>query len=238
MGYGDEVHDLVWGSRCAGCDNPGRELCRGCRARLSRSPAVERSVTGSAGELTCLAGASYDDLVQRLVPAWKNGGRTGLLGPLAGRLEAALGVLTTASDEVWLVPVPSRPSALMVRGFSPPLLLARRAAWPRPGAGRRPPRLAVGALLAPDVTRDQVGLGRRGRQENVGHSFRPGDPMLLALLQAAGDRGAAVLLVDDVVTTGSTLAETARVLAAEGVRVSGAVAVADTPPGRHAARAL
>ena len=232
MGWTEELHDLVWGTCCAGCGRPGRQLCRRCGYLLATSTPVRRVVVvdGTAGTLGCTAGTTYGDLVERLVPAWKNDGRTGLTRPLAYRLAAALEEAAPADAEVWLVPVPSRPESLVRRGFSPPLVLARTVTR---GRRHRRPLLAVGALVAPGGPGDQVGLGRLDRRRNLAGTMRTGDPRLLAELRAASRRAASVLLVDDVVTTGATLAESARALSAAGVTVSGAVVVADTPTGRH-----
>lgn len=70
-------------------------------------------------------------------------------------------------------------------------------------------------------TLDQAGLDADGRQAN-----------LTGNLVARGrlpDRDTAVVVVDDVVTTGATLAELGRVLRGCGVRVLGAATVAATP---------
>jgi predicted amidophosphoribosyltransferase len=235
MGWSDEVHDLVWGTQCAGCARPGRQLCCRCGHLLATSSPVSRIVDGTDGALGCIAGATYDGLVARLVPAWKNDGRTGLTDPLTGRLSAALAQTSTEGEEVFLVPVPSRPDSLVRRGFSPPLLLARTL---RRRHRRRRTLLAVGALVAPAGPADQIGLGRLERRRNLAGTLQSGDALLLAELRAAARRRASILLVDDVVTTGATLTEAARALATAGVTVSGAVVVADTPAGRwpgHAA---
>ena len=231
MGWIDDLHDLVWGTRCAGCARPGRQLCLGCRDLLAGSTPVRRVVGGAVGAFPCTAGAPYDNLLGRLVPAWKNDGCTGLTRPLAARLAAALDEGANEGSVRWLVPVPSRPESLVRRGFSPPLLLARSLRH-RGACGR--PFLAVGALVARAGVGDQIGLGRLERQRNLAHTLRAGDPVLLGQLRTAERRGAAVLLVDDVVTTGATLTEAARALSTAGVRVSGAVVVADTPAGRRA----
>jgi predicted amidophosphoribosyltransferase len=65
---------------------------------------------------------------------------------------------------------------------------------------------------------DQAGLGARARQENLAGAFR-----LRRLIKAD-----AVVIVDDLVTTGSSLTEAARVLQEAGVPVLGAATVAAT----------
>ena len=65
--------------------------------------------------------------------------------------------------------------------------------------------------------RDQAGLDARARRANLSGGFR-----LRRRLPAGGP----VVLIDDLVTTGSTLAEAARVLRASGVPVLGAAAAA------------
>lgn len=73
---------------------------------------------------------------------------------------------------------------------------------------------------------DQRGLGRDERVRNVAGTLRA----------AADARGQRVVLVDDVVTTGATLAEAIRVLRSAGAEVVGAVTLAATPriaPRQH-----
>jgi predicted amidophosphoribosyltransferase len=67
---------------------------------------------------------------------------------------------------------------------------------------------------------DQAGLGQIARRENLRHA--------LAVRRVAGSvlRDRCVVLVDDVVTTGATLAEAARAMRADGVEPCGAAVVA------------
>ena len=82
----------------------------------------------------------------------------------------------------------------------------------------RAPRLWLGLLVLARRGADQAHLGREARRANAAGSMRACD--------AAGRR---VLLVDDVVTTGATLSEAARALAAAGATVLGAATLASTP---------
>jgi predicted amidophosphoribosyltransferase len=105
------------------------------------------------------------------------------------------------------VPIPTSGAAFRRRGYRVVELVAARA-------GLRVVRL----LRHTRRTADQRGLDHARRRDNVAGSLRARD--------AAGLR---VLVLDDVVTTGATLAEAARALRASGAEVVGAVTIAATP---------
>lgn len=108
------------------------------------------------------------------------------------------------SAEPVVVPVPLHASKLRQRGFNQSELIARVALKLKPD-GRR---------LHPDVlersrpTASQIGLTREQRQRNIRGAFVVAKPDEI--------RGRDVLLVDDVLTTGTTAAECARILRRAG----------------------
>ena len=186
---------------CAGCGSPDRMLCGRCRRDLVAAPA--RTV---AGGLDVVAAAPYAGTVQRVVLALKDG-RTSLASALAPLLSSAL-ARAAAGDDVELVAVPSTRAALRRRGFDPVLVVLARL-------GARPSR-----VLRPARThRVQKGLGRAERLQNLRGVHRATRAL----------RGRRFLIVDDVVTTGATLAEAARAIRDAGGEVVGAVAIAATP---------
>jgi predicted amidophosphoribosyltransferase len=101
------------------------------------------------------------------------------------------------------VPVPLHSSKLRARGFNPAALLAR------PVAAELGAVLRVGWLWRERATRSQAGLDRDARLANLRGAFR-----------AAVVEPTRVLLIDDVRTTGSTLAEAAAALTATGHEVT------------------
>ena len=162
----------------------------------------------------------YDSLLRGLINAHKERQALGLTGVLADRLAECIHVLLTAlshdqHEPVVLVPVPSAASAVRRRGFDATLAMARWAArWLRV----RYPISVAATLVQTRGVRDQAGLDAHARQVNLAGGFR---------LRAPVPTGPAVL-VDDLVTTGSSLSEAARVLRRAGVPVLGAATVAAT----------
>ncbi len=147
------------------------------------------------------AALPFEGVPARVIRALKEGGRTALARPLGTALRALL------PPDLAVVPIPASRAALRRRGYDVTDLLARRA-------GAHPSRL----LVPHHAARDQRTLGRDERRSNVVGAFR-----------ARRARGHRVILVDDVVTTGATLVEAARVLRDAGAVVAGAVTVASTP---------
>ncbi len=192
---------LVLPVRCAGCDVPDVALCEGCRSALA--PHVHR-----AGEaLPVWAGLSFEGVPARVIRALKQDGRTGLARVLAPALRTAVDAATAGAGPASVVPVPTSRAAYRRRGYRVVELIARRAGVP-----------VVPLLRQARLTADQRGLARDARRCNVAGSMRAKD--------AAGRR---ILILDDVATTGATLAEAARALREAGAEVVGAAVVAATP---------
>ena len=187
--------------RCPECGapaDPQRVLCGRCWAAIPRlddwlcarclgrgdDPAGCRIHRGYA----CWCAWIYEDRAACLVRSLKYEGRRALARELGERLAQSL-AMHYRPDVV--VEVPMHGVRRRERGFN-------QAAWLAEGAAAR---LAApwleGALARVHPTPPQTGLGAGARRSNVRGAFRVRDPEAL--------RGRKVLLVDDVITTGSTL---------------------------------
>lgn len=227
---------LIAPRRCP-CGEEGAWLCPRCAALLEAEP---RRVESSCDALQVLTDArirserrdgvvlpagvdlapllpvfalgEYGGDLQRLVLAWKNGGMLHLgariapaLAPAVTRLAGAAGVAAPG-----LVPVPSRLGARLRRGEDHTAELVRDLE--RAGAGHA-------LLLRARPTTGQDGQGARQRRTR---RIR----LKGGRARAAGRRAEPVVIVDDVVTTGSTLRGMHEALSGAGMEVIGAVVVA------------
>ncbi|MFG1624667.1 ComF family protein [Kribbella sp. NPDC049227] len=217
----DAFADLVLGGRCAGCDRPGVTLCGGCRALLaSLTPYRAWPDPRPCGLPPPTAAAPYADQVRKLIIAHKEEARYALARPLGQVLATA--VLTALGNHpgVWICPVPSAPSTVRQRGHDPLTRIAKAAvrALRRSGVDARPaPALSV--VRRPD---DQAGLSAERRTANLAGAFALRSRWAETLTDQP------VLLVDDVITTGSTLSEACRALETGGVPVLGCAVLAAT----------
>ncbi|MEV7525521.1 ComF family protein [Streptomyces sp. NPDC091371] len=216
-GWWQELAGLVLPVDCAGCGAARVLLCAGCREALSGAGAGRvRPSPAPVGLPVVHAAAGYEGAVRAVLLAHKERGALPLAGALGHALAAAVlaGGGGPGEREVALVPVPSARRQVRARGHDP----ARRIALAAAGRLRRAgvPARVVPVLRLRRAVADQAGLGAGARRENLAGALevRRGGARAVA--------GAAVVLVDDLVTTGATLAEAARAVRAAGLGAAGA----------------
>ncbi|MEM7328197.1 MAG: ComF family protein [Pseudomonadota bacterium] len=148
------------------------------------------------------AALAYDDVSRQAILELKHAGRRDGLGAMSNWM--ALAGRDILPDTDWLVPVPLHYQRLASRGFN-------QAAWLVQGISRRTGTLAmVDALSRKRNTPSQGGLTARQRQRNVAGAFE------VRKSRQNRIKGSTVTLVDDVLTTGSTLAACTKALKKSG----------------------
>jgi ComF family protein len=193
--------------RCARCGQPTDRPAAACTACAGADP-------GPGPIDATLAAADYAPPLDRVVTALKFGRRLALARPLGELLAARwLGALPAVPLD-GLVPVPLGDRRLAQRGFNPSLEMARAMSAALPV----PLPVLAGRLRRVRETPPQSGLGLAERRRNLLGCF------------ACRTRldGLRVGLVDDVMTSGSTIAEAARALRAAGAASVVAIVVART----------
>ncbi len=216
--------DLLFPPRCVICKRVGQELCPGCMAEFHP---VGDSVCRICGEPRAMPGLCsrcaanppayksvssayrFDGGIRQAVHVLKYKGRRGLAVPLAA---AAAQRLPAPARTVAICPVPLHPARQAERGYNQARLLAVELAscW---GLACLPEE----ALRRTRSTNSQVGLDYDARQSNMRQAFSAA-PALVG--------GSAILLMDDVCTTGATMEACGAALYARGAKSVWGLAVA------------
>jgi ComF family protein len=209
------LFDLLCPASCAGCGRPGNIVCAACAAALSCPPRVRRPTPCPAGLPTPYAVADYAGTTRALALAYKEREAVALTRVLSAALGVAIDVaarVESTDPGVIIVPVPSTRAALRRRGYDPVLRLAR--------AARRGP--VVTALTHVRDVHDSAGLSASARRRNLEGALAVPSSVAVRV------QGRTVVVVDDVLTSGATLAEAARALRAAGASVRSAAVIAAT----------
>lgn len=191
--------DLLFPPACYGCHKPGVLLCSTCLAAIEPPPQRACLRCGapavvdycSACRPSPLDGvislAVFQPPLQPAIHAFKYAGISGLAAPLAACMAEAWPRTGLSADA--FVPVALHARRIRERGYNQAALLVRELAA---ATGLRD---GDGWVQRRRDTRPQVGLGQAERRANVADAFSA-DPCVA---------GQAIVLIDDVCTTGATL---------------------------------
>ena len=217
----DGLAELLFPTRCAGCDMPGGVVCRGCADALPRIAADTACPRCGApyGFLVCtecwerewsfeaaLAVGEFEMPLARMVALHKDAGER-RLAPVLGGLVAEQVASQWPGWAQGVAFVPATRQALARRGFDHGQAIARAVAEQL--------SLPLVEPLARSAAGDQRELGRQARATNVAGTFN-----------AVGTLRGRVVLCDDVFTTGATLDAAASVLLVAGAEAVRCAAVA------------
>ncbi len=193
---------LCWG--CGGPARGGASLCGPCRSALHWLDEQPVAIAG----VEVWAPVAYEGPARALVGGLKFRGAAGLADQMAVAMLAR--APPALVEKAALVPVPLHPARLRRRGFNQAERLAAAMA-------ARLPLPVARCLVRSGGRAAQVGRGRSGRLAAVHGAVAARPPV-----------PARALLVDDVVTTGATLAACADALRQAGAREVAAIAYART----------
>ncbi|MFC6087586.1 ComF family protein [Sphaerisporangium aureirubrum] len=222
--------DLVLPPSCAGCARPGAIVCSACAVELSGDPAPRPPHPPPRGLPQCWSAAPYQGAPRRLVLAYKERGRTALVRPLADALVSVLlAVPTVPAGPLAVVPVPSARSAVRRRGHDPIGRLAAAVAHTLRSLGW--PVVSIPALEHRRRVHDQAGLNAPQRAANLAGALVARPPWTTPTANPWPRPAPTAILVDDIITTGTTLSEAATTLRRTGLKVPLAITLTATP--RH-----
>ena len=212
--------DLALPAVCSGCGHEGEPLCTAClpaleaRLQLPGGTPIGLPADLPAPLLQLEWCASFSGPVRAALHDLKYSGERRLARPLGQAV--ARRWQRVGEGATLVVPVPVHAERERRRGYDQAALIAAVAA-------RELGLPCIRVLVRERATIAQFELGREERAANVAGAFRPRRPEQAA---RAAISGRWILLVDDVVTTGATLAACAAALVAAGASGVSAIAVA------------
>ena len=244
----EAVEQLVLPAECLVCQalfpfrDADRLVCDVCRQRWRpvRAPWCDRCGQPEPSFGGCRLCIAWPDALRCVRSAvWLDAGARAAVHALKYRglpriacdlAAAMIGVHVPGRESAWLVPVPLGPKRLWQRGYNQSERLARALSrrWRRPVVDllARARETATQTALTPEARLANVaGAFEMRNAERGSRSRRSGDCSAFRLPTSAFQRP--LVLIDDVFTTGATLAEAARAL-----EVAGATTVAAVTFGR------
>lgn len=202
--------DLFLPVSCAGCGAPDIQLCQQCRNLVEVDVQYrELFISESGTRIPLYFSCDFVEPLTNVMHQFKETGHTKLAHPLSEWMRPAVLHIQNhvTTDVLWVAP-PSPRKNYVQRGYHPLKILSRQLG------------ISLSSLLRSRRHRaDQTGLSRHLRHTNMDGAF----------VATRNLTGIDIVLLDDVMTTGATLRESARALHVAGANVVAAAALAATP---------
>jgi competence protein ComFC len=211
-----DLLDLLFPEHCIGCNKEGSALCAIC----------ERTITTKATALSGTTATLFDyhhPLVKKAIWALKYERRRSLAGYFGTALYREFFKSLARSgghskESIVLIPIPGGKKAVSVRGYNHATLIAEAIR-----ACAKQDRLLISVennvlYKAHEITQQVRARGKSNREKNVEGIFRIHNTEKIA--------GKTVILIDDVITTGATIAEAKRAVRSAKPKRVLAIAVA------------
>lgn len=213
---------------CAGCNKPDEILCDTCKNSLSNI--YSKDFPGSEyGKL--YACGLYENNVRKAILLWKDHNDVECDTPFSNLISSlALNVISNSglkiantskhSDEILIIPMPSSKKSSRKRGRKHVLPLAKAIAS-NLNNNKINARVCCAIQMRKNVSNKSVQTsGIKGRAERTTHAFNVTKSLV---------KGKKVIIVDDIVTSGSTMTNCAISLRKSGAKVLTGFALAITP---------
>lgn len=206
--------DLCLKSFCPLCQrSTAQVLCLDCQRQLQRLQ-LPNAEQAWRSPLPVFAWGSYSGTLKRTLTTLKYDNQPQLARPLGDWLAQAWLQSGASQKSLVVVPIPMHPAKQQQRGFNQAELLAE-AFCQRTRLSLKP-----NALIRSRSTEAQFGLSVTERDQNVSGAFALGRDFISRPPQTA------VLLLDDIYTTGATARSAAQTLRQQRISVYGIVAIA------------
>ncbi len=193
----DWILDVLFPKTCLGCGREGTYICKACEIFFSEVNMLE------AGPRTDIMSIwEYEGLMEKLILKIKYDGCHDIVGELVEKAFEKIDLNLPADTCITYVPMYNKKERR--RGFNQAELIAKKV-------GEKVGQPVARLLEKVKDNRSQVGLGPKEREENVKGVFK----MIEVRPQSIWQN---ILLIDDVYTTGATMAECTKVLKRAGVK--------------------
>lgn len=204
------LQEIIFPIRCLGCSALGLAICSACRR--SWHPHIFRRISRSEPHFSIYSAIQYSPIAGKVLLAAKEQSLLLADDLILQAIKRSLYYCEQEHGKGILIPIPSRPSVTRLRGRQFVLELSQQLSM----TSQMP---TFENLAHIRKVRDQSILDARARSQNLAGAMK-------ALRYLSGK----AILIDDLVTTGSTLDEAARALREKGIDVVAAVTACVAEP--------